>query len=297
MTPIALFAGDVSFDTTVLVDHAPDPDEKVVASGMVEDCGGVVANAAVACRLAGQRSEFLCAIGDDPAAGICRARLTARGVTLRDTPVSGPASRAIITLDTGGEKRLVLARGLSMYPPVASCDNVDLDGVAWIHTALYDVEAATALIGRCRSAGVPWSIDLEPATIESGLSLPCLRGAETVFVNARAAALLGGSPETVLFEAGVRAVVLTGGPDGAQWCGPTERNVVAVPPLAGPVVDSTGAGDCLAGSFIARRLQGETPVAALTYAVLAASLSCTRLGAQRSYPDRAAVQNLLTTAS
>jgi ribokinase len=298
-SPIALFVGDFSLDTTVLVDHAPDPDEKVVASGMVEDCGGVVANAAVACHLAGQRSEFLCATGDDPAAGTCRSRLAARGVAVRDTPVAGPTTRALITLDTGGEKRLVLAKGVTMYPPVAACDAVDLDGVAWVHTALYDAEAAIALTGRCQHADVPWSIDLEPATIDRGLDLiaSCLRGAETVFVNSRAATLLGETPDVVLFEAGVRTVVFTGGPDGARWRSPAERVTVGVPPAIGPVVDSTGAGDCLAGSFVARRLQGEAPAAALTYAVLAASLSCTRLGVQGSYPERAAVQNLMTTAS
>lgn len=296
---IALFVGDVSLDTTVLVDHAPDPDEKVVASGMVEDCGGVVANAAVACHLAGQRSEFLGATGDDMAAGICRTRLAGRGVAVRDIPVTGPVTRALITLDTDGEKRLVLAGGVSMYPPTAACEAVDLDGVAWVHTALYDIEAAVVLTARCRQAGVPWSIDLEPATLDGGLDpiASCLRGAETVFVNSRAAALLGNSPDEVLFDAGVHSVVLTGGPDGARWHGAGGRATVPTPRLDRPIVDTTGAGDCLAGSFVARRLQGEEPAAALTYAVLAASLSVTGLGAQGSYPDRTTVQTLMTTAS
>lgn len=302
--PIALFVGDVSLDTTVLVDHAPDPDEKVVASGMVDDCGGVVANATVACHLAGQRSQFLGATGDDMAAGICRTRLAGRGVAVRDVPVTGPVTRALITLGTDGEKRLVLARGVSMYPPASACEAVDLDGVAWVHTALYDIEAAVVLTARCRRAGVPWSIDLEPATLDGGLDpiASCLRGAETVFVNSRAAALLGDSPDEVLLDAGVRSIVRTGGPDGARWHGAgghgaSGRATVLAPGLERSVVDTTGAGDCLAGSFVAERLQGEEPATALSYAVLAASLSVTGLGAQGSYPDRAAVQTFMTAAS
>ena len=44
----ALFAGDVSLDTTVVVAHVPEPDEKVHSSALVEDVGGVVTNAAIA---------------------------------------------------------------------------------------------------------------------------------------------------------------------------------------------------------------------------------------------------------
>lgn len=295
----ALFVGDVSLDTSVLVHHAPDPDEKVVATGLIEDCGGVVANAAVACHLAGHPAKIVCATGDDPAAQLCLSRLARHGVAVQETRMTGPTTRAFVTLDAGGEKRLVLAKGVSMYPPMASCEAVDLDDVAWVHTALYDIEAAAALIDRCRRSGIPWSIDLEPATLDRGLPAisSCLRGAEAVFTNSRAVALLGETPQATLFEAGVRAVILTGGPDGARWLTPAEQVRVGVPSRIGPVVDSTGAGDCLAGSFVARRLSGETPTSALSYAVLAASLSCTRLGAQSSYQDWSTIRRLMTTAS
>ena len=288
----AVFAGDVSLDSSVLVPHAPGPDEKVIAAELVEDCGGVVANAAVACHLAGAPARFAGAIGDDPAGRSCVSRLGERGVAVRPTRMAGPTARAFVTLAGDGEKRLVLAKGVSMYPPPEACEAIDLDDAGWLHTALYDVGAAAGLIDRCRRSGVPWSIDLEPATFGSGLPAvaACLRGAEVVFVNARATALLGEGAETALFAAGVRAVVETGGPSGARWRTPADQVTARVPAGIGPIVDSTGAGDCLAGSFVARRLCGETPATALNYAVLAASLSCTRLGAQRSYPDRGAIR-------
>jgi ribokinase len=50
------------------------------------------------------------------------------------------------------------------------------------------------------------------------------------------------------------------------------------------VVDTTGAGDCLAGWFVAGRLRGAIPRAALETAVVAATMSCSQLGAQTSYP-------------
>lgn len=289
---VALFAGDIGLDTTVVVDHVPEPDEKVLTSEFVEDVGGVAPNSAAACRLAGHPATLLCSVGTDPAAEVCVTRLGTHGVAVRHEALDGLTTRALITLDRRGEKRLVLATGVSMYPTPAACRAVDLAEVSWVHTVLYDVVAGATLIGRCRDAGIPWSIDLEPATLGSGPDTvrSCVAGADVVFVNARAAAILGPEPARRLFRAGARAVVLTDGPAGARWTVPGEAEVVVpVPPGSPPVVDTTGAGDCLAGSFVARRLAGAPPLTALRYAVAAASLSCGRVGGLASYTDQAGV--------
>jgi ribokinase len=288
----ALFAGDISFDTTVLVDHVPEPDEKVLTTEFVEDVGGVASNAAAACQLAGVPATLLCSLGNDQAAATCLANLTRRGVTVRHESVHGPTTRALITLERHGEKRLVLATGVSMYPTTARCRSVPLDGVGWIHTAVYDAGASAALIERCRLAGIPWSIDLEPATLTGGLDAlaSTLHGTAVAFVNTRAAAVLGPDPERALFAAGVRAVVRTDGAAGARWCVPGEQTTVPVPAAVTTIVDSTGAGDCLAGSFLAQRLLGHEPLAALRYAVTAASHSCGRLGGQSAYAGHAEVE-------
>jgi ribokinase len=289
----ALFAGDISFDTTVLVDHVPEPDEKVLTTEFVEDVGGVASNAAAACQLAGVPATLLCSLGTDQAAATCLANLTRRGVTVLHEPVQGPTTRALITLERHGEKRLVLATGVSMYPTTARCRSVPLDGVAWMHTAVYDAAASAALIQRCRVAGIPWSIDLEAATLSGGLDAlaPTLHGTAVAFVNTRAAAVLGTAPARQLFAAGVQAVVRTDGAAGARWCVPAEQTTtVPVPEVVTTVVDSTGAGDCLAGSFVAQRLLGQGPLAALRYAVTAASLSCGRLGGQSAYAGHAEIE-------
>nr|WP_236638008.1 PfkB family carbohydrate kinase [Mangrovicoccus ximenensis] len=55
-------------------------------------------------------------------------------------------------------------------------------------------------------------------------------------------------------------------------------------PAALPIADTTGAGDCLAGWFLACRARGLGPEAALNDAVTAATLSCGSVGAQAGYP-------------
>lgn len=284
----ALFVGDIGLDTTMTVSHVPEPDEKLFASGVVDSSGGVVANAAVACRRAGAAVRLLCRTGRDVAGDQVVLDIRNSGVHVDARSATGATCRSFIVLEPTGEKRLILIPGVSMYPDVEQIRAVPLSAVAWVHTAAYDHAAAALLAARCRKANVPWSVDLEPATFDRDpASLGAvLQGAAVVFANARAAQQLGHDPAGWLFEHGAQAVVLSQGSQGAEWLTPTRRAVVPPPGSVGAVLDTTGAGDCLAGWFIAETLSGSAPIEALGMAVHAATLSCTRLGAQASYPDR-----------
>jgi ribokinase len=290
----ALFVGDIGLDTTATVDHVPEPDEKILASEFAESAGGVVANTAFACRRAGIEVRLLCTTGDDAAAERAVSQLRGAGVVVETAVAAGATCRAIIVLEPTGEKRLILVPGVSMYPSLEQIRSASLAEVAWVHTAAYDHDAAALLADRCREAGQPWSLDLEPATFDRDLAEiePVLQGAAVVFVNSRAGRALGADPAGRLFEHGVEAVILSRGPEGAVWVTPTVRIVVPVSTPVGRVVDTTGAGDCLAGWFISESLAGADPTSALETAVAAASLSCTRLGAQASYPDRTELRAL-----
>jgi sugar/nucleoside kinase (ribokinase family) len=59
-----------------------------------------------------------------------------------------------------------------------------------------------------------------------------------------------------------------------------------------PVVNAAGAGDAVAGAYLASRLRDEPPPAALRHAVAAASLSVQRDGCAASYPAAAEVAAL-----
>jgi ribokinase len=283
-TPAALFVGDISVDLTMTVDHVPAPDEKVHVAGMIEGPGGVVANASVAAARAGARVRLLTRVGDDPAGRLAVESVRAAGVSVDAGHADGGTCRVVVLIEPHGEKRLLLYPGASMYPSSEQVAGQSLAGVGWIHTAVYDPRAAIALIERSRAAGIPWSVDLEPVTIPDGIEAIAgfVDGAEAVFVNGRAAARLGDAPGR-LFALGARAIVLTRGPEGATLVCPDGRCLTApAPPVT--VVDTTGAGDCLAGWFVAGRLAGLDDEATLRRAVIAATLSCGRAGTQSSYP-------------
>jgi ribokinase len=285
--PLALFAGDIGVDLTMTIDNVPAPDEKVHVADASESPGGVVANAAVACARAGGAARLLVQIGGDGAGRTATDGVRRAGVDVSAATAEGGTCRVVVLVEPHGEKRLLLYPGVSMYPSRQQIANEAFDRVARVHTAAYDAGAAADLAMRCRNSGVPWSLDLEPATIPDLIDeiAPVITGSDVVFCNSRAAARLGARAEDRLLALGARAVILTLGREGAVLVeGGGDRLAVAPPAL--PIRDTTGAGDCLAGWFVAERLRGAPAPAALQTAVVAATLSCGRVGAQSSFPTR-----------
>lgn len=288
MTATALFVGDTVFDTTIRVDHLPDADEKVVGTELADSIGGVITNAAIACRKTGTATRLVSSIGTDPPSARCLEQGAALGIDFQPETLTGPANRSVIALAADGEKQLMLMPGAGMYPPVRTCEQLPLNDVEWVHTAVYEHEASRALLARCSREGIPWSLDLEPATFPTGIeSLAAhIDGASVVFCNTRAAREIGECADEVLFGMGAQAVIHTDGAAGARWCTPESTRYVSAPREAGSVVDTTGAGDCLAGSFIGLFTETGDPITALRYAVRAASRSCAVFGGHRSYATR-----------
>jgi ribokinase len=294
---VALFAGDISLDLTMMIARVPEPDEKVHVGEVSESTGGVIANAAVACVRAGTPARVLCQLGEDAAGEHVLREMTARDIQIADARRIGTTCRVVVLIEPHGEKRLLLYPGNSLSFGLAQAEAASLADIGWMHTAVYDGAAAACLIGRCRDAGIPWSIDLEPATFPEGVETlaPHLAGAGVVFCNSRAAGLLEPEAAERLLSMGVQIVVLTEGPEGATWCGRNERFHVAAPEII--CRDTTGAGDCLAGWLIAGIMQGLPHRRALEDAVFAASLSCTKRGAQLSYPNRNEIATLTGTTA
>lgn len=289
MNARALFVGDVTADLTCVIDHVPGPDEKVHMKSSIEDVGGVIANAAVACQLAGIDAVLACHIGNDSIGQNAISALQKKLKEVRATVVEGGTTRVVILVESHGEKRLLLDPGSAFYPNEQTLSSIELDGIRWLHTAIYG-RSAFELIERCRSAGIPWSLDLEPATFAQGFQSikEAVNGAELIFCNDKAAALLGDDSVGILRKAGAKAVVRTRGSKGICYYS-SDVALQATNSTVISVTDTTGAGDCLAGWLIGERLSGASVDEQLRYAVAAASHSCQYYGAQTSYPQRSEI--------
>ncbi|MBA2807374.1 carbohydrate kinase family protein [Streptomyces sp. KM273126] len=295
MTAMALFCGDIAFDVALRVPHFADADQKTHAFENLVSAGGVAANSAVACARQGVTTALLAVVGDDVLGAYAIDFLAARGVDVTGvTTTPGMTAVSVCTLaEEDGEKRLVYTSSVSQYPPPERLRDAELDGVDWIHTSCLDPEAAAVLAERARAADIPRSIDLEPSALAHGAEAlaPALYEAEVVFLNERATAEIG-DIHAFCARHRLKLVVCTRGSHGAALTDGSSEITVAPPPT-GPIVDTTGAGDCLAGVYIARSLSGSDPRSALRASVASATHACHHLGAQGGYPDRETTDELL----
>jgi ribokinase len=111
--------------------------------------------------------------------------------------------------------------------------------------------------------------------------------------------LLGSDPGTSAEDAASRIamvshqpVVVTQGAEGVLLV--TADSVVHVPAPSVSVRDTTGAGDTFNGVLAARLAVGDDLGAAVPYAVAAAALSVTEVGARGGMPTAAAIEAALT---
>ncbi|MEC7761405.1 MAG: carbohydrate kinase family protein [Pseudomonadota bacterium] len=286
-----LFVGDISWDMSFLTPRVPGPDEKVHVDGFVEGLGGVACNAAVAAARADAQVLFLGVCGTDILSQGASDALAASGIEAHLATRDGSICRVVTMIEGHGEKRLLLYPGVSLYPAERDLEMIDWDRVDHVHTAVYGT-SARSLIAAARLKGATWSLDLEPSTFPGGIADLdyAIDGAALVIVNDRAAEAIGEGAVATLLSMGAKTVIRSRGPEGATWTDGRDSFSVPVPDDL-DIVDTTGAGDCLAGWYLAGLSKDLSPKHALTDAVHAASLSCRAVGAQAGYPTQQELDN------
>jgi len=146
--------------------------------------------------------------------------------------------------------------------------------------------AARRALALARRARMSVSVDPSSAgplaRVGAGRFLAWTRGAGTCMANLdEARALTGLRPAADAARALTAAygeVVVTLGARGALWAGAGQ--VVRVPAAPARVVDTTGAGDAFSAGFLAARLAGEPPAAALHAGAALAARAVARPGAR-----------------
>jgi sugar/nucleoside kinase (ribokinase family) len=145
---------------------------------------------------------------------------------------------------------------------------------AW-HVCCRRPLAAQAILGRLATTGAPFSADFHLASATQLMTSvqANLPGATAVFVNTAELAIL----ERVIDPRALRLVVVSDGPRPAMVLRHGEVTASALP-QAVRVMEVTGAGDTLAGTFLAAAAHGLSDGDALRAAVLAAAEAVARPG-------------------
>jgi len=280
------------------------------ASGL--SFGGDTSNAAVAAARQGARVGFVTAVGADPGGDALLRFWKSENIDVRHVrQVQGGRTGSYHVDPDPSQRRLTYDRQGSAASRMKPEDlNEEMfRGVSWLHTsaisqaissdAMATVRRAMELARRT-GAGVSydtnlrlalWSLDQAKAGMRqaleyTNLALPSLDDA---------VALVGTEDEESLLdfflEAGAETVALRLGERGAWVATPESRYRIAAFDVE--AVDSTGAGDCFDGVFLASLLKGASPDEAGRWACAAAALAVSGYGAVAPIPRAEEVVRLL----
>ena len=281
--------GNAVVDVAYQVERLPGPGETVLACGRTVDVGGKGLNQAVIAHRAGAEVRFCAGLGRDPAAGIVRARLAAEGLsTAWLVSVPCATDESIVYVACSGENCIVSTDEAARQLTPADTEGV-LAGVAPGDVLLLQGNLSREVTGMClaRAHALGATTILNPAPIGfdyTGL-WPMV---DIAILNQIEAQTLTGevamdAAAAVLRSRGAGKVVLTLGPEGAlvhEASGPPQP----VPAPAAVAVDTTGAGDVLAGVVAAGVDRGLALLPAVRWAVAAASHKVTRRGTSSGFP-------------
>jgi len=297
-----LVAGAINTDLVARVTNAPEAGETVTGSSFDVFGGGKGANQTLAAARSGAVTAILGAVGEDDFGQQRLVDLRADGVNVSGVLLRSdtPSGVALITVEEAtGQNRIAYVPGatLTITPAESAAACESLQPKIFLTTLELPPDSIRAAIAACQSAGGTVIMNATPEPLGARDFLGQI---DILIVNEpEASALAGGSVEDAdwfavaqqLRTKGPSSVIVTLGDQGAVASLEGVRVEVPVPTVT--VVDTTGAGDAVCGSFAAALAAGDSPEQALRYGVTAGSLACTVAGAQRSQPRRAEIEAIL----
>lgn len=286
MTSSLCVLGSANMDLVVTAASAAEAGETVFGTSFALSPGGKGLNQAVAAARAGGAVCFIGTVGIDEFGSRIVGMLEEEGIDItRVARVDVPTGTAHIVVTDDGENRIVVIAGANAD---TTLDDAARRAITASSVLSAQLERPGALVEEAfrfaRSRGV--TTVLTPAPVTEGAAR-LVELSDVVIPNAGEARALTGL-ESVMEAAERlsrgRTSVVTCGADGAL----VARDGVLLAQIAAPrvarVVDTTGAGDTLAGVVAARLAAGDDIVHAARSGVVAASLSVRRPGAAPSMP-------------
>jgi ribokinase len=295
------FVADAAFRAARL----PAWGETLMGSGFALGPGGKGSNQAVAAARAGAEVQMLSRLGDDAFGRLARDTWAADGIdaSLVENCATPTGSAAILIDEARGENAIIVVPGacftLAPKDVAAAGDAIRSAGVLLTQLEL-PLETVERGLQVAREAGVRTILNPAPA---QELSDTMLGLADFLIPNESEAALLTGLPvesvaqaeiaARVLLGRGARCVIVTLGAQGVLVCEEGAEAQLVSAFNAGPVLETTGAGDAFCGGFAAALSEGASVLEAARFGCATAGISVTRAGTAPSMPRRGEIEALL----
>jgi ribokinase len=291
-------------DTAYRADRQPRMGETILGNSFKLGPGGKGSNQAVAAGKLGADITFLTRLGVDAFADMAKATWAEASVksAVIETPQSYTGAAYIFIEETTGNNAIIVSPGAAMLISPEDIEaNAGLIGGAGVFVTQLEqpIDAALRALEIARGAGVTTILNPAPAAkLPDRIYTLC----DYVTPNETEAEELTGIKVSSIDEArraadsllkkGVGSVIITLGEKGALLHTAARSDHVPVV-SAGPVVETTGAGDAFNGGLAAALAKGVEPLQAVRFACAVAGISVTRPGTAPSMPTLQEVEALL----
>lgn len=278
--------------------------------------GGDTMNAMIAAARQGARAGYVTRLGDDEFGRLFLDLWREEGLDASGVAIDPEAPTAVYFVTHGPEGHAFSYRRAGSAASRLAPGNLPLDVIRrarFLHTSGITqgisssaCDAAFMAIDTARAAGAKvaydsnlrlklWPLARARAVINATIGL-----ADYFLPSIDDVRVLSGrdEPDAIVDWAhalGAKFVALKLGSAGVAASDGRKRERIA--PHRIQAVDATGAGDCFAGSFLARLSAGDDFFQAVRYANAAAALTCTGYGAVAPLPRPDAVHRLLNAAA
>jgi ribokinase len=291
-----LVIGSSNTDMVIKTEKLPAPGETILGGTFLLNPGGKGANQAVAASRLGGKVTFITKRGNDlfgnQAIGIFMREGIDTQYVVKDPDL--PSGVALITVDSGGENSIVVAPGsngnlqkedipekifkskkfgillLQLEIPIETVEYSAITASQNGMKVILNPAPAHPLSDKLLSniwLATPNEVEAEKLT---GVCINDIPSAD------RAAA--------ELIAKGVKNVIITLGETGAYV--KSESYTGLIPSVKVQAVDTTAAGDVFNGALAVALCEGKEMKEAVIFAIKAAAISVTRMGAQASAPYR-----------
>lgn len=290
-TPRVAVLGSANVDYVTFVDRMPEGGETILATDALVAAGGKGANQAIALARMGAHVAMFGAVGDDSNGDLALRHLEAAGVDVSDVErVAEHTGFATVTVDAGGENRIVVATGANSWVTPEYVDR-RLDRLATFDAVVMQLEIPLESVAHAarelQRRGT--RVILDPAPAPDVLPAGLLRSVDIVKPNASELRRLTGESDVVagaaaLIATGTRCVVASLGADGAIVAVPGHP-VVRIDAEPVEAIDTTGAGDSLTAAMAFAVAAGRSVEDAVRFGVEVATAVVQHRGAQAAVPS------------
>jgi sugar/nucleoside kinase (ribokinase family) len=290
-----LCTGNLVQDTVVYpADRIPDRGTQWVER-IEQHLGGNCASSSFAIGILGGRVRPIGCLGNDSFGALIRSKLESVGCDLRflQTAPAGVSTSASVALVRSDGSRGFLHNPGASREAFRGFEGFNSDQVA--DCSHYHLANPFALPGfralapmalrSARNFGMTTSLDTAWDSKGEWMQVlePCLPLIDVLFANEDEIRMLTGHAEPAsavqtFRNLGATHVVVKLGPNGSLTFVHGQPEPVATPSFPVQVVDTTGAGDCFVGAFLAGLQRGLDTAAAATLANAAGALNVTALG-------------------